>query len=188
MTKGGARNRSGPPADPKSGRSEQRGFSLTALPAEGYEGDVPAYPLREMTVYETVVDAEGTKRRFPDKRATAAFREREAALWAWAWRLPQAAAWARESWRWHTVAMWVRTAVVCEGPDAQAADKNSLHRFADQIGMTPAGLRENGWAIAVDELADKRGGTAPDPQSDARAAARAMKARMSAVAADGAGA
>ena len=30
------------------------------------------------------------------------------------------------------------------------------HRFADQIGLTPAGLRENGWAIAKDELDDRR--------------------------------
>jgi hypothetical protein len=44
--------------------------------------------------------------------------------------------------------MWVRTAVICEGLEATAADKGSLHRFADQIGMTPAGLKENGWKIA----------------------------------------
>jgi hypothetical protein len=77
-------------------------------------------------------------------------------LWAWAWSMPQAAAWSLESWRWQTVAMWVRTMVVCESLEATAADKNSLHRFADQIGMTPAGLRENGWRIAADQLAEKR--------------------------------
>ena len=55
-----------------------------------------------------------------------------------------------------TVAMWVRTFVVCEGPEATAADKSSLHRFADQIGMTPAGLKENGWAIAHDETTARR--------------------------------
>jgi hypothetical protein len=46
--------------------------------------------------------------------------------------------------------------VICESADATAADKNSLHRFADQIGLTPAGLRENGWKIAADQLAEKR--------------------------------
>lgn len=169
MTKGGARNRSGPQKDPNSGRSDRLGFSLTALPAEGYDGDAPAFPLRPMTVYETVIDDEGIKRRYPDDEATEAVREREAELWEWAWQLPQAAAWARESWRWHTVAMWVRTAVVCEGPDAQAADKNSLHRFADQIGMTPAGLRENGWAIAADEVGGRRGDELEDePEEDPR--------------------
>lgn len=168
MVKGGARNRSGPQPDPTSGRSDRRGFSLQALPAEGYDGGAPEYPLREMTVYETVIDEEGIKRRFPNDDATDAFREREAALWEWAWQLPQACAWAREQWRWHTVAMWVRTAVVCEGPDAQAADKNSLHRFADQIGMTPAGMRENGWAIAADEVEKRRGEVDEEPEEDPR--------------------
>lgn len=185
MVKGGARNRSGPQPDPTSGRSDRRGFSLQALPAEGHDGEAPEYPLRPMQIIDKYV-VDGVRYREVDDRATEAFQEREGALWAWAWTLPQAAAWARESWRWHTVAMWVRTAVVCEGPDAQAADKNSLHRFADQIGMTPAGMRENGWAIAVDELAGKRGGPAPDPQTDARAEARALKSRMTVVA-DGAG-
>lgn len=142
MSKGGARNRSGPQLDPNSGRSDRRGIALDTLPAEGYDGEAPAFPLQEV-------------------------QEREAELWAWAWTLPQAAAWARESWRWHTVAMWVRTAVLCEGSEAQAADKNSLHRFADQIGMTPAGLRENGWKIAADEVSVKRT-EVDDPQDDPR--------------------
>jgi hypothetical protein len=143
MPRGGARNRSGLPPDPSSGRSDRRGFRLDALPAEGYDGDIPRYPL----------PATGDE----------AFREGE--LWAWVWRTPQAAAWAREPWRWHTVAMWVRTARICEGEEATAADKNSLHRFADQIGMTPAGLKENGWKIATDEVAAKRSST-PAPVED----------------------
>lgn len=38
MASGGERNRSGPQADPNSGRSERRGFRLDALPAEGHKG------------------------------------------------------------------------------------------------------------------------------------------------------
>lgn len=142
MPRGGARNRSGPQPDENSGRSDRRGLTLTALPAQGYEGEPPRFPLPRPKV-----------------------RERD--LWAWAWSTPQAAAWAKEPWRWYSVAMWVRTSVVCEGAKAKAADKNSLHRFADQIGMTPAGLRENGWKIATDELADKRA-EAPDQEDDVR--------------------
>jgi hypothetical protein len=52
--------------------------------------------------------------------------------------------------------MYVRTMVVCESSEATAADKGAIHRFADQIGLTPAGLKENGWAIARDETAPKR--------------------------------
>ena len=54
-----------------------------------------------------------------------------------------------------SIAMWVRTFVLCESGEATAADRNSLHRFADQIGMTPAGLAESGWAVAKDEVAAK---------------------------------
>ncbi|MGH8967371.1 MAG: hypothetical protein ACRDXB_18870, partial [Actinomycetes bacterium] len=89
-----------------------------------------------------------------------------------AWTYPQACAWALEPWRWNAVAMWVRTQVVCESSDATAADKGAIHRFADQIGMTPAGLKENGWAIARNEVDAKREeraeSTAP-PQASARA-------------------
>ena len=68
-------------------------------------------------------------------------------MWRWAWTTPQAAAWIDEPWRWHTIAMWVRVAALCESSAARSQDRASLHRFADQIGLTPAGLRENGWHI-----------------------------------------
>ena len=93
------------------------------------------------------------KRRYQvlDIEATEAVRAREAELWEWAWSTPQAAAWSRESWRWQTIAMWVRTFVICESDEATAADKSAVHRFGDQIGLTPAGLKENGWQIAAPE-------------------------------------
>ncbi len=138
MPSGGARTHSGPPPDPNSLKSSKRGFSLTALPAGGYDGDPPDFPL-------------------PNPQ------DRERELWAWAWTTPQAAAWAREPWRWPAVAMWVRTQMMCESLEATAADKNSLHRFADQIGLTPAGLAYNGWKIAADQLAEKRAEKAPAP-------------------------
>ena len=157
MARGGARNRSGPPPKADSARSERRGIKFTALPASGFDGDVPAWPLPPRPVYRWEQE---DKRRYQvlDEGATEAVAAREAELWAWAWRTPQAWAWSQpsEAWRLHTIAMWVRTYVLCEGSEATAADKGSLHRFADQIGMTPAGLRENGWAIAADEVGEKR--------------------------------
>lgn len=133
MSRGGARNRSGPKADPKSGRSDARGYLLTALPAEGYAGDVPDFPLPSPS-------------------------DRELAVWEAAWRTPQACAWSMpsEAWRVPTVALWVRVKVRCEAEDAGAALYAQLHRFADQIGMTTAGLAEMGWRVAVDETAPKR--------------------------------
>lgn len=123
MARGGARNRSGPQPDENSGRSDRRDFKLTALPAEGYDGEVPEFPL-------------------PDAS------KRELEVWGQAWRTPQACAWALEVWRQRTVAMWVRWSVRMEAEDASAALGNVVVRFADQIGLTPAGLKENGWKIA----------------------------------------
>lgn len=141
MARGGARNRSGPPADPNSGRSDRRGFSLTALPAEGYGGTIPDFPLPGPS-------------------------DRELEVWAQAWRTPQACAWSMpsESWRTRTVALWVRTTVRCEQPDAGANLLGQLHRFADQIGMTTAGLAEMGWKVAVDETAERRERDTAEPQ------------------------
>jgi len=169
MARGGARNRSGPQPDPSSGRSDRRGLSFTALPAHGYYGPVPSWPLPERTAWVTYVE-DGAKLRERDAVETASIASREAALWAWVWRTPQAWAWAQpsESWRLHTIAMWVRTYVLCESSDASAADKGSLHRFADQIGLTPAGLRENGWAIAKDEVAAKAAESTDPPRRSAR--------------------
>ena len=132
MTRGGARNRSGPPRQEDSAISERRGYTLTALPAEGYQGEIPEFPLDDPT-------------------------GRELEVWAWAWRTPQACAWSlpSEQWRIRTVALWVRVSVKCEAHDVGAAHLGQLHRFADQIGMTTAGLAEMGWKVAVDELAQK---------------------------------
>lgn len=133
MASGGARNRSGPPADPMSGRSSRRGVALTALPATPFEGVVPEFPLPGAS-------------------------ERELEVWAATWRLPQAHAWSlpSEAWRLRSVAMWVRTSVRCEDPEAPASLLAQLHRFADQIGLTTAGLAEMGWAVAADELSERR--------------------------------
>jgi len=146
MARGGARNRSGPPPAEDSERSDRRGYRLTALPAEGYRGEIPEFPLPGAS-------------------------ERELEVWAQAWRTPQACAWAMpsEAWRQRTVALWVRTSVRCEEPDAPASLLGQVHRFADQIGMTTAGLAEMGWKVAADELgeraAEKESGEAKPRQS-----------------------
>ena len=156
MPKGG-HARSGPPADPNSARSDARGLTFTSLPSSGYSGDAPDFPLPRRSVYYFEQRDKARVRLF-DEDATAAVRDRELELWAWLWTTPQACAWAQpsEAWRLHTIAMYVRTFVICEGDEATAADKGSLHRFADDIGMTPAGLRVNGWQIATDKVAEKR--------------------------------
>jgi len=116
-------------------------LSFTALPAEGYQGEVPEWPLPRLELGEgsDVVAA------------------RELELWEWAWRTPQACAWATpaESWRSQIVARWVRQAVVCESARAKTGDHAQLHRYADEIGFSSAGLRLMGWKVAVNEVAAK---------------------------------
>jgi hypothetical protein len=171
MPRGGARNRSGPPPDENSLKSAKIGYSLTALPMGGYQGEIPEFLLPRITVWWEHLEGRAMVREVDDE-ATAVRRDREMALWEWAWRTPQACAWIQEKWRWQTVAMWVRTTALCESSEATAADKNSLHRFADQIGMTPAGLKENGWKIASDEVAAKR------DEKQAANTAQSARARM----------
>lgn len=152
MSRGGSRNRSGPKAQEGSATSDRRGYKLTALPAEGYDGPAPDFPLPEAT-------------------------DRELEVWAEAWTTPQACAWAMpsESWRQRTVALWCRTVVRCEQPDVPATLLGQLHRFADQIGMTTAGLAEMGWKVAVDELAERRSDAPVEEKADEEPPSRRLR-------------
>lgn len=156
MPRGGARNRSGPPPDPTSGRSDRRGFKLTALPSEGYPGPAPEFPLPKMLRQRWEYE---DKRRYQvfDEDSTELYRDREVGIWEQAWRTPQACAWSTQPWRWSVIAEYCRLkAVVEQDPDSNASLVAQLHRYRDQIGLTPAGLKENGWAIAADEVAERR--------------------------------
>ncbi|WP_418346182.1 hypothetical protein [Rhodococcus pyridinivorans] len=126
-THGGSRNRSGPRAAMFSARSDQRQLKETVLSAAGYLGRIPKCPLPDLT-------------------------DRELEVWNEAWRTPQAIQWIQEPWRWRTVGLWVRWTVKMEDPEAPAAVAAATTRLADQIGLTPAGLKENGWAIGTVEV------------------------------------
>lgn len=143
---GGARSRSGPHASMFSARSDARDVRALKLPVGGYDGDFPA-------LFTFLPDAT----------------DREGVVWAEAWRSPQAAQWAKESYRWRTIAMWVRWSVRAEDPEAPAATSAQALRLADQIGLTPAGLKENGWLIVADDAT-----THPDQQSKQKAAKRSV--------------
>lgn len=144
MASGGSRNRSGPPADPSSGRSDRRGFKLTALPSEGYRGAVP--PISDFLPAAT---------------------PRHEAVWAQLWTTPQACAWSMESWRWPVVADLVKYTVRSEPADAPASLGTVVRQLRDDCGLSKAGLVQNGWAIAVDEVAAKAA-----EKDDAKAPAR----------------
>ena len=127
MASGGARARSGPPPDPNSGRSDRRGLSMEVLPAAGFDGVVPEFPMPGAT-------------------------GREMELWESLWRTPQASAWAVQSWRWQEIGQFVRLSVRLEDPEAPAGLYAQYRGIRTELGLSPAGLRENGWQIAaVDE-------------------------------------
>ena len=100
----------------------QRHRDARVLPADGRDEPAPPFTLPDVTP-----------------------RERE--VWEELWRTPQAAAWAREPWRRRAVELYTRWSVRLEDHDASAALGNVVVRFADQLGLTPAGLVENGWRI-----------------------------------------
>lgn len=126
MASGGARARSGPPLDPSSGRSDRRGISLDVLPAGGFDGEVPDFPLPNVL-------------------------PREAELWDALWRTPQAAKWAEQSWRWQEIGQFVRLSVRLEDPAAPAGLYAQYRGIRTELGLSPAGLKENGWQIAAPE-------------------------------------
>lgn len=152
MSRGGARNRSGPPPSEGSGRSDRRGYTLTALPSS-YDGEIPDFPLAEATA-------------------------RELELWREKWSGPHGAAWSQpsERWLWWDVALWVRTAVRCEAPDANASLLTNLHRLGDRAGLSKAGLAEMGWKVAVDEVSMRAAEKAPAKPASSRDRMKVVKA------------
>jgi hypothetical protein len=134
--------RSGPPPDPYSARSAVRRLGWEHLPAEGRTGEPPAaFPLSRVHFHHDphTHDAEAPCRRF---------RRRELAIWGELWHYPQALAWEQQPWRWHALAELARlTARVENDLAAPIALWNHVHRFRDELGLTPTGLKENHWII-----------------------------------------
>jgi hypothetical protein len=130
MPKGGARTSSGPPPDPNALRRDRPSDAAgwTTLPAGGFAGEIPAWPLTEATPREDV-------------------------LWSAAWRSPQAAAWARMGWS-HDVALYVRHLGLAEAGDMKAAGE--ARQWSDRLGLNPAAMLRNRWRVAPDEVGQRR--------------------------------
>lgn len=138
---GGARNRSGPQFDPNSLNSDRKGRVLATLPVEGCKLNPPRFPLA------------GVKDKETGKPAASNRVERK--LWRHWWSTPQAVVWHSEPWRWMIVAEMCRLeAHIQLAPESAASLISQLHRFRDQLGLTPAGLKENGWKIGGDQSSD----------------------------------
>lgn len=196
MSKGGTRARSGPARDPNSGRSDRarraaaaaqatdqadaavthNEFSPTALPAQGRSGNPPAFPLPKIT--RSVLDhgGDGKPVKVASDRASAAFRKRELEIWRAVWKTPQAFAWEREPWRWPTIGEFCRLKAIVEAePESNASLVARLREYRIEIGLTPDGLKMNGWAIAADQLAAQRAKKATAPKKVAAAPQRRLR-------------
>ena len=123
MASGGARTRSGPAKTEGSRTSDRAGYVMTALPPEGFAGKPPEFPMPQAT-------------------------KRELEVWAEVWTYPQGVAWIGQPRLWRHVAMYVRWSVRMEADDASAALGNVVMRYADDAGISEAGMKFHGWKVA----------------------------------------
>jgi hypothetical protein len=144
--RGGARWRSGPAADPNALRRDRFGDRpWWVLPAEGYSGEVPTFPLAPTVVFETGWD--GRKRmRVIDPDASAIRQAVELRLWEELWRKPQAVLWARWDLKWE-VAAYVRAFIESIQNDASTSLKVIVLRMSAEIGLSTEGMRALRWRI-----------------------------------------
>lgn len=105
------------------------------LPAEGYQGPIPDWPLVEGQMVEL---------------------ER----WGRLWRTPMAAQWVRMGIE-TVVARYVRLALQAEdsGSKLSVAESNvkgAVTALEKELGLSPAALKRLEWEIVADEVGDKR--------------------------------
>lgn len=140
MTSGGARARSGPPADPNALRRDRKDDrAWVTLPAEGFQGDAPAWPLGSSAPAE--LD-----------------------LWTRLWAKPQAFMWDQLQLEFE-VAAYVRAFLESVEPEASAGLKTAVLRMSAELGLSTVGMGQLRWKIAVDEIAERREGGKPTRQS-----------------------
>ena len=121
MARGSSAN-SGRAPDPNAIRNDRSGVAgWTVLPADGRQGDPPAFPLAGMT-------------------------DREAELWAAEWRRPQAIEWERNG-QAAEVALYVRSLVDAEQHGAPVAARTLVKQLQESLGISLPGLARNRWRI-----------------------------------------
>lgn len=131
------------PAPKANARRRNVKPTTTQLPAAGYTGPPPTWPLSK-----------------PSKA--------EADTWTAVWALPQAAEWARAS-HVRPVARYVRALVAAEKRDATAFLLSEVRQLEDRLGLTPMSMLRLRWEIAPSDVADEAGDEDQDaPVADVR--------------------
>lgn len=149
MPSGGARARSGPAPDPMALRRDRKDDAAwVTLPAEGFQGDVPDFPLSDALAVEVE-------------------------LWSKLWRKPQAAMWSKLGLEFE-VAAYVRAFLESTVAEASAGLKTAVLRMGAEIGLSLPGMHSLRWKFSEDEIGAKRAASAParsGPSAKARLAA-----------------
>lgn len=151
MPKGGARSRSGPAPDPDALRRDRAGGNAgwVVLPVEGRRDPAPAWPL-------------------------SLIEDRERQLWDQVWSTPQAIKW-EENKQEIEVALYVRSLVAAERPDATAASRVLILRQQDYLGLSMPALARNKWRIGTVEDAAR---PTPAPRPTAKKGTKAADASV----------
>jgi hypothetical protein len=120
----------GPAPNPNARRRNARpGFLI--LPAEGYRGEIPPWPLAG--------------------RQTGS----EKAAWEDLWRKPQGAAWAQLHLE-RSVALYVRTLVRAERAGAAAFLVSTARQLGEGLGLSAMSMLRLRWEVASDQVAEQR--------------------------------
>jgi hypothetical protein len=127
----------GPTPNPNSRRQMgNQANTWTDLPAAGFTGAIPEWPLGPSILVETL----GTS-------------VRELDLWDEIWRTPQAEAWHRNGWA-RDVALYVRFFTI--GETGRLDEAKEARMWSDRLGLNPAAMLKNRWRVTSDEVAEKR--------------------------------
>ncbi len=170
-----------PPKHPSQTRRRNATVPMVELPAEGRQGDPPAWPLipdivtaAQRDLAEAKVErlradrdeasgsAIGPIERKLDaalerleilERRLAHQRDLELALWGDLWRLPQAVQWERLAWT-RDVAQYVRHKVLAELGDLDGA--REARQWSDRLGLSPLAMLRLRWEVVADEVGARR--------------------------------
>jgi hypothetical protein len=169
-----------PPKDPTQRRRRNPTSGVVQLPAEGRTGEPPPWPLPStdadrravedargelagLTVAQlreraraAGVSPQGRKADLVDRVAAthaSSSSRLEAEIWVQLWRLPQAVAWERLGCH-REVAQYVRFKARAERGSLDAAREARL--LADRLGLNPTAMKNLGWHVASDEVAEQR--------------------------------
>jgi len=119
--------------NPEQRRRRNLPPAKTQLPAEGYQGDIPEWPLLEQTEYERM-------------------------KWDWLWRTPMAAEWARMNIE-PVLARYVRISIEAEcaetrGSVAQSNIKGEARQLETLLGLNPSALKRLEWQVPEEQDAE----------------------------------